>query len=217
LHQWVKGKKDNPLRPFSHERVSIELTSPQAGYEVVLVDANTQQPIGRSRAQVSDGCASAIVRFEPKANQRYLVRVRWTTENSKPVGRFHLTVLGGRLQYTTAQGSVPFPGDGAEVVAVGAVDGRGRRLNYSSCGPCASSPKPDLVATVPFPSVWRPEQAFSGTSAAAPQAAALAALVWSRNPTWSANQVRETLGKAAYKVKAGHCPETGYGVVRLPK
>jgi serine protease len=69
---------------------------------------------------------------------------------------------------------------------------------------------------VPFPSEWRPEQAFSGTSAAAPQAAALAALVWSRHPEWTANQVRSALRVAALRTTAGHNVEKGFGVLRLP-
>ena len=43
---------------------------------------------------------------------------------------------------------------------------------YSSCGPNSLRPKPDVVAPVPFASLWRPRP-FGGTSAAAPQAAAL--------------------------------------------
>jgi subtilisin family serine protease len=132
-------------------------------------------------------------------------------------GAFHLTVLGGRLQYATHPGSVAFPGDGPEVVAVGAVDGRGRRLAYSSCGPTAGRTKPDLVAPVPFPSAWRPGQPFAGTSAAAPQAAALAALVWSRHPDWTAAQVRAALTTAARPAPLSPAAaETGHGVIHLP-
>jgi subtilisin len=126
-------------------------------------------------------------------------------------------VLGGKLQTATRQGSVPFPGDGAEVVAVGAVDGRGKRLSYSSCGSKGGRTKPDLVAPIPFPSQLRPHQAFAGTSAAAPQAAALAALVWARHPNWSASQVRETVVRSARRPGAAAVPwETGRGVIHLP-
>ena len=59
--------------------------------------------------------------------------------------------------------------------------------------------------------------AGAGTSAAAPQAAALAALLWARNPALTANEVRQLLEKSAVPMAKGHCPETGYGVLRLPR
>jgi subtilisin family serine protease len=69
---------------------------------------------------------------------------------------------------------------------------------------------------VPFPSLFR-ARPFSGTSAAAPQAAGLAALVWSRHPDWTAEQVRGALVRAAVHAGPGrHDSETGYGRVHLP-
>jgi subtilisin family serine protease len=103
------------------------------------------------------------------------------------------------------------------VLAVGAVDGKGQRLAYSSCGPNSRLPKPDLVATVPFPSLCR-VRPFAGTSAAAPQAAGLAALVWSQHPDWLPEQVAQALRGAALDLgPPGHDPDTGYGLIRLPK
>jgi hypothetical protein len=157
------------------------------------------------------GCA--VVAFLPERGHDYRVSVR-RVEGSP--GAFHLVVLGGGLEHATSHGSIPFPGDGPEVVAVGAVDRDGRRWSYSSCGPNSGRPKPDLVATVPFPSAWR-AQPFSGTSAAAPQGAALAALVWSRYPEWTAAQMREALRAAARRLGSSeHDDETGYGRLHLP-
>jgi subtilisin family serine protease len=131
-------------------------------------------------------------------------------------GPFHLFVLGGGLRYARANGSIAFPGDGPAVVTVGAVDGEGHRAAYSSCGPNSPRPKPDLVAPVPFVSLFRP-RAFAGTSAAAPQAAALAAVLWARHPDWRARQVRQSLVSAALDLgPRGHDWETGHGLVRLP-
>jgi subtilisin family serine protease len=154
-----------------------------------------------------------VARFVPEAQHPYLIRVRHTGGRA---GTFHVVVLGGGLEFATARGSIPFPADGPEVIAVGAVDGQGRRESYSSCGPNSSWPKPDLVAPVPFPSLCR-GRPFAGTSAAAPQAAATAVLWWSRHPDWTAERVRQALRTSAQDLNTpGHDCETGYGLIHLP-
>src|SRR5262249_47397464 len=108
------------------------------------------------------------------------------------------------------------PADGPEVVAVGAVDHSGQLTSYSACGVPASKVKPDLVAPVPFISSFR-DRPFAGTSAAAPQAAGLAALVWSRHLDWKAEAVRKLLQSSAHDLGVpGPDPETGFGEIHLP-
>jgi subtilisin family serine protease len=69
---------------------------------------------------------------------------------------------------------------------------------------------------VPVPTRVR-SRSFSGTSAASPQAAGIAALICCRHPDWTANQVRAALQGAAIDVAApGVDSETGYGLLRLP-
>src|SRR5262249_53367840 len=129
---------------------------------------------------------------------------------------FHIVALHAGLSESTVAGSVAFPADGPEVIAVGAVDRAGKRLSYSACGSESVRAKPDLVAPVPFDSAWRAKP-FAGTSAAAPQAAALAALLWSRSPDWTAERVRSTLSKSATDLgPPGYDTETGFGLVHLP-
>jgi subtilisin family serine protease len=154
-----------------------------------------------------------VVHFWPQAQRHYQVRVRLV--HGSP-GAFHVVVLAGGLGMATAGGSICFPADGPEVIAMGAVDERGRRLEYSCCGPNSSRPKPDFVAPVPFPLTGhRPP--FGGTSAAAPQGAAVAALWLSRHPDWTAERVRTTLRKSARDLgPPGHDYETGYGMVVVP-
>jgi subtilisin family serine protease len=242
FHVWRNGEgavhRENIVQPWGSEHVSVELCCPsESDYEVTVADAVGEKIVGRSPTTEGGGARSAVVAFLPEPGHEYRVRVRrraclevsgqlqaqvpLMTEKLRPVTSrgaetFHLVVLGGGLLYTCPAGSIPFPGDGTEVVAVGAVDAAGRRLAYSSCGPKCGTLKPDLVATVPFPSRWRAKP-FAGTSAAAPQASALAALLWSRHPHWKARQIRAALHNAA-------CPsqesspkwETGRGLLQLP-
>lgn len=208
------ARRENLIHPWGSERVSVELCCPSASvYEVTVSDALTEKIVGRSPTMNGDGSGSAVVAFAPEPNREYQVRVRRLGEKT---GDFHLVVLGGSLRHTSSAGSIPFPGDGGEVVAVGAVDASGRRLAYSSCGLKNGTAKPDLVATVPFPSRWR-ARPFAGTSAAAPQAGALAALLWSRHPDWNARQIRAALQNAARPCSANSPAwETGHGLLRLP-
>jgi hypothetical protein len=123
-------------------------------------------------------------------------------------------------------------------IAVGAVryDDAGEPERFSSHGPVKHyfgpvtgpapaaataeqvTAKPDLAATdggvntffgVPAAGLWR----FFGTSAAAPHAAAVAALMREANPGASAAQVRAALGATARPVGAFAAPAVGAGLV----
>jgi subtilisin family serine protease len=213
FHEWRTGETNNLVRPWSSERVSVELYwKPGCRYELIVQDDNGTV-VGRSAGHCGATRCSAVVRFLPSELRRYRVRLHLL---EGPAGAFHLVALGGDLRCSTSSGSIAFPADGPEVIAVGAVDGEGRRASYSSCGPNSKQPKPDLVALVPFPCFCR-ERPFTGTSAAAPQAAALAALWWGRHADWKAGEVREVLCRTARDLgPPGHDWETGYGMVVLP-
>lgn len=219
-HVWSgasdRTTRDNLILPWGGGRVSVELCCPiKTVYEVIVRDAVSRKVVGRALSTGGGGSSSssAVVAFVPEHGRDYRVRVRRVRGGG---GRFHLVVLGGGLRYACSSGSIPFPGDGPEVLAVGAVDASGRRLAYSSCGMRGGGRKPDFVATVPFPSSWR-ARPFAGTSAAAPQAAALAALLWSQYRHWNAGRIREALEDAAHPCPA-NAPacETGHGLLCLP-
>jgi subtilisin family serine protease len=210
FHQWKVGCRDNPLSPWGDESVAVALSFGKgAKYEALVYEGDRAEPIARSRP----AHGGALVRFRPQTGKEYRLRLRLAEGKG---GRFHCVSLHGEVEIASRAGSVCFPADGAAVVAVGASSFAGERLGYSSCGPNSLCPKPDVVAPVPFSSLWRPRP-FGGTSAAAPQAAALAALWWSRYPESNARQVRRALTTAARPVAGtGHSLETGYGVIRLP-
>ncbi|HLN26476.1 MAG TPA: S8 family serine peptidase [Gemmataceae bacterium] len=214
FHEWEQGRTENELSPWGNEPVSVELCWQAAGdYDLIVDDRTAHEEVARSLAQTERERVCAVARFQPRPSHDYDVRVRLA--GGTP-GMFHLVALGGYLQSTTSRGSIPFPADGPEVIAVGAVDAYGHRAPYSSCGPNSPWPKPDLVALVPFPTICR-AQSFSGTSAASPQAAATAALWWSKYPNWAATQIRHALQASAHDLgPPGHDYETGYGLISLP-
>lgn len=213
FHEWRAGAADNALIPWGVQPVSVEITHPTgAAYRLHVLDAADGTEIGQVCRLPADGIHGGAVRFVPESGRRYRVRVERV--RGEP-GDFRLVVLGGSIEFSSAKGSIVFPGDGASILAVGAVDADGRRFPYSCCGRDTKGLKPDFVAPVPFASAFR-EAPFTGTSAAAPQAAALAALAWSRHPDWAAGRVRDLLKKSCLDVAApGPDCETGLGMIRL--
>lgn len=214
FHEWQAGIVGNHLEPWGDERVSIDMCWKEgADYQLLICDRENGSIVAESVAKASENRNSATVRFEPQSGRSYEVRARLLAGQPSS---FHCVALHSGLECSTAAGSICFPADGAEVIAVGAVDADGRRQSYSACGPNSLQPKPDLVAPVPIGSLCR-HSPFGGTSAATPQAAAVAALFWSRHPDWTADQVRSALCKAARDLGSpGHDCETGYGLIQLP-
>ncbi|MFQ3649707.1 MAG: S8 family serine peptidase [Gemmataceae bacterium] len=210
LHQWKPGCIENELLPYGAS-LSVELVhGEEAVFDLVVVNLLSRDIVGRTRSS-GIGWRHAAVRFEVEQSQRYAVRV----ERVRGTGRFHLTILGGGLTHCTSAGSIPFPGDGAKVLTVAATDEQGQRLPFSSCGPAGRFPKPDLAARVPVSVKWRPEAPFSGTSAAAPQVAGIAALLWSAEPHLDAKAMRARLTKATSSGGKRHDPKVGYGVIQF--
>jgi len=215
-HEWQPGVKDNGVSPWGSERCSVELYwQPGADYDLSVFDADTGRAVGVAHTDHHHGDrSSAVIYFQPEPGHTYRARVRLVRG---PAGKFHLCTMESTLEHTTDRGSVTFPADNPTVIAMGAEDGSGHKVWYSACGPNSSRPKPDFLASIPFPSLWR-ERPFAGTSAAAPQGSAQAALWWSRHPGWTAGQVRAALKASAKDLgPPGHDLETGYGLLQLPR
>jgi subtilisin family serine protease len=213
-HEWKPGQKDNGVSPWGSERCSVELYwQPGADYDLFVSDVTDGKEIGVAHTHHFRERSSAVVYYQPEPGHSYKARVRLVRG---PAGKFHLCTMESSLEQTTDNGSVTFPADNPTVIAMGAEDGNGHKVWYSACGPNSPRPKPDFMATVPFPSLWR-QRPFAGTSACAPQGAALAALWWSRHPDWSADQVRAAIKGSAKDLETpGHDLQTGFGLIRLP-
>jgi subtilisin family serine protease len=201
-HEWRPGESGNRLTPWPGADVAVDLAAPVGStYRVRLMDG-----AGREAARPFAAPGGGLsVRLQPVAGERYALRVEHVAGPAEP---FRVTVVGAALEHSRAAGSLAFPAENARAFAIGAVDGTGRRLSYSGFPVVA-------VAPVPVPVGVRRDP-FSGTSAAAPQVAGLAALVRGRYPDWSAERVESYLRERAKDVgETGPDAETGAGVVRL--
>jgi subtilisin family serine protease len=207
-HEWEPGRTETILTPTLGSPLTIDLVAAKGSrYRIRLLDEGREET--QVRFQTSPNGISA--RLIP-TQKRYYLRVEHWDGPREP---FRFTVIGATLQDHTLTNSIVFPAENERVFAIGAVDAKGIRCEYSGCG--GQRRKPDFVAQVPFPSHWRKEP-FDGTSAAAPQVAGIVALVRGRYPDWSAKRVYEYLRLSANDLGPhGQDAETGYGLIQLPK
>jgi thermitase len=108
-------------------------------------------------------------------------------------------------------------------MAVAASDQNNKRAKFSCYGKelSVSAPGVQIMATTPTYKVPLNDHGYpqnyanlQGTSMATPLVAGVAALVWSRHPEWTAQQVRQHLEKTAVDVgPAGKDNESGFGIV----
>jgi Ca2+-binding RTX toxin-like protein len=160
----------------------------------------------------------------PVAEEEYAVAIAvFADGHAQP--RLDLFVLDAlALEYVNPFGSIAEPASSPNVLAVGAYCWQTDALQpYSARGPAQwgrSKPNlvgPDSVSSFtygPFSSCGA--SGFSGTSAAAPHAAAAAALVRSElGATTSDERVRQYLGEVAHRVSAFETNEWGGGRLTL--
>jgi hypothetical protein len=215
-HQWRSDSVANEIKPWGTQPVSVEVIGPPGSeYRLTVVD-DRDTPAGMEQPLTAAGVHGSAIRFRPELGRAYRARVELA---SGPGGEFRLIALGAELEIATKDGCMVFPGDGRAILTVGAVSLDGNRLETSSLGDAGETRhvvKPDCVATVPFSSKVRGGP-FGGTSAAAPQAAALAALLWSRErqarPGAIANRLRRNCTDLG---PPGPDVETGFGRINLP-
>ncbi len=113
--------------------------------------------------------------------------------------RFYEAAVQSKTLIIAAAGnggeSLDFPAAYPGVLSVGATNERGELAYFSNRGTALSLTAPGVGILSTYPN-----QAYaktSGTSAAAPFVAGVAALVWSQHPDWSPQQVRDHLERTA--------------------
>jgi hypothetical protein len=133
---------------------------------------------------------------------------------------FDLYVSGYAIEFPVAEHSLVSPADARGSFSVGAVDwASGELVIYSSQGPTNDGRmKPDISAPTGVSSESYPApDTFTGTSASAPHVSGAAALVWSANPDFTAEDVKQYLIDNAIDVSPpGPESESGYGALQLP-
>jgi serine protease len=111
--------------------------------------------------------------------------------------------------------SVSYPAGYNAVVSVGAIDAEGRRASFSQQNQDVELVAPGVGVLSTVPSGY---SAWSGTSMATPHVAGVAALVWSRNPSWTNEQVRSALQTTAFDLwPSGRDSATGFGLVQASR
>ena len=123
------------------------------------------------------------------------------------------------------EGPAPFPtntlvspADCAQVLAAGAVNYAGTRVNFSSMGPTADGRiKPDVMAMGTYVLTADPYnesgyELVDGTSFSAPLVAGAAALVLQANPTWTNQEIMDAIKATASRAYDPN-NEFGWGIV----
>jgi subtilisin family serine protease len=98
------------------------------------------------------------------------------------------------------------------VISVAAVDADAKLASFSQRNEQVelAAPGVGVLSTVPGGHV-----AWNGTSMATPHVSGVAALVWSRNPSATNQQIRNALRSSAFDVwPEGRDDATGFGIVR---
>lgn len=199
-------------------------------YRLHLFDRRLERPVASSpERSEGDRCPTAVLIFTPPSGGTYHLAISRTSGS-----RGHLLALfvdpSELGEYRVADHSMTDPAVNERVLAVGAVSRKnwdnGPLEYYSSQGPTNGGlQKPDVCGPARVDTYTNPvvrflfdwTEGFAGTSAAAPHVAGAAALLWSRFPEATTEDIRLMLTGNARRLgtylRDNSC---GAGLLNLP-
>ena len=108
--------------------------------------------------------------------------------------------------------SMSYPASYASVISVAAVDEDAKIAGFSQRNEQVELAAPGVGVLSTTPSGY---EAWSGTSMATPHVTGVAALVWSRKPSWTNQRLRDALRASAFDLwPEGRDEASGFGIVR---
>jgi Subtilase family/FHA domain len=218
-HTFASGRQGVSFRSNPEGHVDVTMLWAQwegsvSDYDLYLFDAQGRELARSSNRNEWLRKPQENISINVRPNTDYLLGVRGKGATRPTV--FVLDVHGAtRIELPEPTGSLNAPGDAIGSFTVGAAVWNGDTLApYSSRGPTEDGRlKPDISAPTETTSLVYGDR-FGGTSASTPHVAGAAAVVWSRYPNFSRDDVvRFLLSRAVDRGPAG--PDPGFGVGRL--
>ncbi len=173
----------------------------------------TEQELGEAILYAVKNGASIVVLSV--GLHRYSPYMQDIVQYAESKGVLLVAAAGNDGERFKEKAAVKYPAAYPTVLAVGGVRANGTMDPRSNPGSELDVVAPWNVFTTAMGGLYKKEE---GTSMAAPQAAAAAALVWAQNPDFKPYQIRELLRQTAKDIGApGVDPKSGYGVLQVDK
>lgn len=197
----------NPEKPSANIDIDAELFLIDGDKKPIKVASSNNPQRGRGEP------IEFILLKKPEKDKQYLLALR-SRKIDRPV-RLHVTIRGGEMFPTRAEGSIGNPATARLALAVGAVDVSNQQLEeFSSQGPTDDGrlkpeiSAPDNTLSLSYQSVN--EERFPGTSAACPHVSGYSALLKQMQPDIGRDELIKRIIAYATPMGEGQ-PNNQYG------